>query len=318
MKVVKPPRLKKGDTIGMIAPASPPSDEGVFEKGQQVLEGLGYRVVFGANCRKRWGFLAGSDEERLADLEEMFANPEVNAVFCLRGGWGTARLVKALDFDIIRNNPKIFLGFSDITMLHLAINKLTGLVTFHGPMVTSHLIKDDLPEFTIESLWRTITEPVPFGSIASRIAEKPRTIVPGEVEAPLIGGNLSIIVTTLGTPYEIDTKGKILFIEDVDEKPYRVDRMLTHLLNAGKLQEVAGVICGGFTLDEPEKKESGEWTQSFEDVLEERLSPLGVPIAIGFPFGHIKLNATLPLGIPARLVAKEDSADLIILSSAVT
>ncbi|MCD6385352.1 LD-carboxypeptidase [Candidatus Sumerlaeota bacterium] len=317
MKIVKPQRLKKGDTIGVVVPASPPSEEQVFDKSQQVLEGLGYRVIFGSHCRRRWGFLAGSDDERLADLEEMFANPEVQAVFCLRGGWGTARLLRALDFDIIRHNPKVFVGFSDITMLHLATNKFTGLVTFHGPMLASHLIKDDLPEYTSESLWAMISEPAPFGSILPKNAEKPRSIVPGQVEAPLIGGNLSIIVSTLGTPYEIETEGKILFIEDVDEKPYRVDRMLTHLLNAGKLQEVAGVVCGGFTGCEPDKKPSGEWTQSVDDVLEERLKPLGVPVAVGFPFGHIDATATLPVGIPARLVAGEDSADLIILSPAV-
>jgi len=317
MDRIKPKRLEKGDTIGIVAPASQASDRTGIDKSKEALEKLGYRVVIGTHARNKRGYLAGSDEERLSDLEEMFANPEVKAIFCLRGGWGSARLLRALDFDIIRTNPKIFVGFSDITMLHLAIHSLTGLVTFHGPMMTSHLIKEDCPEFTRDSLWRMITEPAPFESILMKEGEKPRTLVPGQVEGKLIGGNLSIIVTTLGTPFEIETRGKILFIEDVDEKPYRIDRMLTHLLNAGKFENVAGIVCGEFSGCEPDKKEGEEPTQSVEDVLRDRLEPLCVPLAMGFPFGHVDATATLPVGVNARLEAGEEFADLIILSPAV-
>lgn len=315
MKLIKPKRLKPGDTIGIVAPASPPAEEQAIDRCKEAIERLGYKVVISPNVRKRLGFLAGTDEERVADLEFAFANPEIDAIFCLRGGWGSARLVRTLNLETIKNNPKIFVGFSDITMLHLVINKMVGLVTFHGPMCTSHLVKDDLPAYTSDCFWRILSEPAPFGSIIKE-GQSTKTIVPGQVEGPLIGGNLSIIVTTLGTPYEIDTKGKIVFIEDVDEKPYRIDRMLTHLLNAGKLYDAAGIVCGGFTNCEPDKKT--EWTQQVEDVIQDRLAPLGIPLAIGFPFGHVDLTATLPVGVPARLVANKEQADLIILASAVS
>ena len=315
MKAIKPRRMRKGDTIGIVVPASPPPDTAVIDKSVSVMEQLGYRVVLGQHCRKRWGFLAGSDEERAADMQKMFADPEIQMIMCLRGGWGSARILNLLDFYSIAHNPKIFVGFSDITMLHIAITQMAGFVTFHGPMMTSHFTKDNLPVYTSDSFWRMVTDIAPFGSILMKDSEKPLTLVEGQAEGPLIGGNLSIIVTTLGTPFEIQTEGKILFFEDVDEKPYRIDRMLTHLINAGKLQQCAGIICGAFTGEEPEQ--SDEWKQNFEDVLRDRLIPLGIPVAIGFPFGHVDINATLPVGVPARLVADREQSDLIILGSAV-
>lgn len=315
MKALKPRRLRKGDTIGIVVPASPPPDPAVIDKSMNVLEQLGYRVILGEHCRKRWGYLAGSDEERAADLQKMFSDPDIHMIMSLRGGWGTARLLNLLDFYSIARHPKIFVGFSDITMLHIAINQMAGFVTFHGPMMTSHFTKDNLPAYTSESFWRMVMDIAPFGSILMKDGEKPVTLVEGQAEGPLIGGNLSIVVTTLGTPYEIQTKGKILFIEDVDEKPYRIDRMLTHLITAGKLQQCAGIVCGAFTGEEPEK--SDEWKQNYKDVLCDRLIPLGIPVAIGFPFGHVDINATLPVGVPARLVADRDHPDLIILHPAV-
>ncbi len=317
MKVLKPARLTKGDTIGIIVPASPPKDSSVIDKGKEILENKGYNVILGSNCRKKLGFLAGTDEERASDIMAMFADPGVKMVQCLRGGWGAARLLGLLDFDLIRENPKILVGFSDITMLLLSIQQLTGLVTFHGPMITSHFTKDDPPAFTDDSFWRMITEMAPFGSIIMKDHHTPRTIIPGQTEGALVGGNLSIIATTLGTPFEIDTEDKILFIEDVDEKPYRIDRLLTHLLNAGKLQQCNGIICGAFTGAEPGEKSPGEWSQGIDDILNDRLGSLGIPVAMGFPFGHIDEIATLPVGVPARLVVNENNADLLILTPAV-
>ncbi len=335
---IKPPRLNYGDTVGIIAPASAPPDPKAIERSVEAIEKLGFRSKLAANVRKRWGFLAGSDRERAGDLMKMFLDRQVKAIICVRGGYGTARLLPLLDYQKIRANAKIFVGYSDITSLHCAFLVKANLISFHGPMLNSDFIKDDLPEFTLQSFLRTLMEPEPAGSVrkgpsgecrwkktetrgrSSEVrnhrAEGISILRGGRVSGQLIGGNISLICTTLATPYQPNFKNRILFLEDLDEVPYRFDRMLTHLLNAGLLQQVGGVAIGtNKDCIDPRAKGCKEYRQTLEDVFKERLAPLKIPVVLGLPFGHVPLNATLPVGVRATLDGNK--GDLIIEESAV-
>jgi muramoyltetrapeptide carboxypeptidase len=313
---IKPPRLNYGDTVGIIAPASAPPDPKAIDRSVEAIERLGFKPQLAANVRKRLGFLAGSDRERAADLMKMFLDRRVNAILCVRGGYGTARLLPLLDYEKILANPKIFIGYSDITSLHFAFLVKANLITFHGPMLNSDFIKDDLPDFTLHSFLRTLMEPKAAGSIRKGLSvgsagKKPQSRVKssdisilhsGKTSGQLIGGNLSILCATLATPYQPNFKNRILFLEDLDEVPFRFDRMLTHLLNAGLLQQVAGVAIGtNKNCIDPKAKGCEEYRQTMEDVFKERLAPLKVPVVLGLPFGHVPMNATLPVGIRATL-----------------
>ena len=315
---IKPPRLAYGDTIGVIAPASAPADQNNIERALGKLEHFGFKPKPAPNLRKRWGFLAGSDRDRAGDLMRMFADPKVKAIFCLRGGYGTARLLPLLDYDLIRAHPKILIGYSDITSLHCALLTKANLVSFHGPMLNSDLIKTRLPDFTLQSLIRTLSNPEPAGSICQKYHKRPVQGLRGGLAAGrLIGGNISILCATLGTPYQPSFRDRILFFEDLDEVPYRFDRMLTHLINAGVLQQVAGVAIGiNVHCEDPKAKTSKEYRQSLCDVFKERLLPLKVPVVLGLPFGHVPYNATLPVG--ARAVLDGSRGDLVITEAAVT
>jgi muramoyltetrapeptide carboxypeptidase len=314
---IKPQRLNAGDTIGIIAPASAPPDPKNIDRSVAVLERLGFKTKLAPNVRKRWGFLAGSDRDRASDLMKMFADPKVKAIICVRGGYGTARLLPLLDYGVIRRNPKIFLGYSDITSLHCAFLVEAGLISFHGPMLNSDFVHKDFPDFTLASCLRTLMKASPAGSISAGYKGKTVSILRrGKVSGALIGGNISILCSTLGTPWQPSFKNKILFFEDLDEVPYRFDRMLTHLLNAGLLQQVAGVAIGvNADCFDPYAKTMKEYRQTCEDVFRERLLPLKIPVVMGLPFGHIPLNATLPVG--ARATLDTNKGDLIITESAV-
>ncbi|GEA14870.1 peptidase U61 [Moorella sp. E308F] len=297
--IIKPPALQKGDTIGIIAPASPLPDPAYLARGIDFWLSLGYRVRTGTHISKATGYLAGSDAGRLADLHQMFQDPEVKAIICLRGGYGTLRLLADLDYNLIRYHPKILVGYSDITALHLALNRMTGLVTFHGPMLYPELGSKALPPYTRESLCRALAVASPLGSIPPAPGlPPPVTITPGRAEGIVTGGNLSLVVATLGTPFEIDTRGKILFIEEVDEAPYRIDRMLTQLKLAHKLEAAAGIVLGFCTGCENPSLQPG-----LLEVITDHLAPLGIPCFYGLPAGHLATQATLPLGIRARLDA---------------
>jgi muramoyltetrapeptide carboxypeptidase len=313
---IKPRRLNFGDTIGIVAPASAPPDPKAINRSVEALEQLGFKPKLAANVRKRWGFLAGSDRERAADLMKMFMDRKVNAIVCVRGGYGTARLLPLLDYKKIRANPKIFIGYSDITSLHCAFLVKSNLISFHGPMLNSDFIKDDFPQFTLQSFLRTLMTPEPAGSIgrASRVegrGEKKQNptkssglciLRSGKASGQLIGGNLSVLCTTLATPYQPNFKNRILFFEELEEVPYRLDRMLTHLLNAGLLQQVAGIAIGtNKDCIDPKAKGCKEYRQTMKDVFREKLGPLKVPIVLGLPFGHVPLNVTLPVGVRATL-----------------
>jgi muramoyltetrapeptide carboxypeptidase len=314
---IKPARLRHGDTLGIIAPASPPPNPANIDIGLAAVEQLGFKVKPAPNLRKRWGFLAGSDQERAEDLMQMFADPNVHGIVCFRGGYGSARLLPLLNYKLIRANPKVFVGYSDITAIHCALLAKADLVSFHGPMVNSDLLKPDLPAFTRESLLKILMQPKPAGSLCSRTKiKRPRTVAGGKASGPLVGGNLSILCASLGTPFQPSFKGALLFLEDLNEEPYRFDRMLTQLLNAGLLQQVAGVAIGtNKRCRDPKASKCSEFRQSMEDVFCDRLVQLGVPVVVGLPFGHIRATATLPMGVNALLDA--DNGDLSITEAAV-
>jgi muramoyltetrapeptide carboxypeptidase len=315
--LLKPPRLCFGDTVGVVAPASPPPDPKAVDRAAEALERYGFKPRLGKHVRERHGFLAGDDRERAADIMEMFADKQVKAIICLRGGYGSARLLARLNFAAIRRDAKIFSGFSDITSLHCAFAK-AGLVSLHAPMLNGGLQARDVPEFTRASFFRTVMEAQPPGSITAGLKKENISIVRGGIaEGALIGGNLSVLCAALGTPFEPSFKGKILFLEDIGEKPYRLDRMLTHLLNAGILQQLSGVAVGvNRDCEDSKDPDQPEYRQTSADVIKERLSELGVPVVSGLPFGHVDLNATIPVGARARLDG--NNGDLIVLEAAVS
>ena len=315
---VKPSRLTYGDTIGIIAPASAPRDPLSIDRSVAVLKRLGFKTKLAPNIRKRQGFIAGTDRERARDLMGMFADPKVKAIICLRGGYGTSRLLPLLDYQTIRANPKIFVGYSDITSLQCAFLARSNLVSFHGPMLNSDFARKNLPDFALQSFLKTLMRVSAPGSICDGYNRKTIAILRrGLVSGPLMGGNLSLLCAALGTPYQPSFKNCILFFEDLDEAPYRFDRMLTQLLNAGLLQQVRGIAIGiNANCQDPKARNAREYRQTLEDVFRDRLLPLKVPIVTGLPFGHIPLKATLPVGVRVTLDALK--GDLIIAEPAVS
>jgi len=315
---ILPQRLHPGDAIGLISPASAPPDPKDIDRSMAALEEMGFKPKPGLHARKRRGFLAGNDRERATDLMRVFADRKVKGILCIRGGYGTARLLPMLDYQVIRNNPKIFAGFSDITSLLCAFRTKSNLLTFHGPMTASQLAKKDYPAFSRDHFLAMLTRPAAGDGICRGYTKKTVTILrPGTASGELIGGNLSVLCTLIGTPFQPSFRGRILFFEDVDEKPYRIDRMLTHLLNAGVLQQAAGIavgVCRG--CEDPKAGNAREYRQTLEDVLKERLLPLKIPVVIGLPFGHFPYHATLPVGGRATLDATK--GDLLLTSPAVS
>jgi len=309
---IRPPSLKPGDTLGIVSPASPAPDPRNIDRAAANLENLGFKITFAPNVRKRHGFLAGSDRERASDLMQMFVNPRVHGIICVRGGYGTARLLPLLDYKSIRTNAKMFVGYSDITALHCAFLKKANLISFHGPMLNSDFSDDNMPDFSLQSFLRVLQQHREPCSISEGYqGDTVKILRRGVARGQLVGGNLSIICTMIGTPWQPALKGRILFLEDLGEQPYRVDRMLTHLLNCGLLQQVTGVAIGvNKDCEDPRIKKGGEYRQTLEDVFRDRLLPLKVPVVMGLPFGHVPLNATLPVGANALLDGNR--GDLII------
>ncbi|PWN07087.1 S66 peptidase family protein [Rhodohalobacter mucosus] len=289
--LTKPRVLREGDTVALTAPAGIVYDENEFIRMQGVLESIGLRVIFGEHVRKRNGYLAGTDRERAEDINRFFADPGVSAIVAVRGGWGSARILPLLDFDLIRANPKIYCGFSDNTTLHLALLRYAELVSFHGPNGTS-----EWTDLTVQNFKSVLMN---GDQTVYRSKSDVETLVSGMAEGRLIGGNLSILTTSLGTPYQPDTEGAILFVEDIGEEPYKVDRMLTHLGQAGMLDGIRGFIFGRCT-DCPEPSSSGFTLKS---VLLHHIRPLGVPAIMGADIGHDSHNFTIPMGLQAVLDA---------------
>jgi muramoyltetrapeptide carboxypeptidase len=301
---IKPRVLRPGDTVGLIAPASYTFDLWRLDDAAARVEALGLKPKFGKYVRGRRGFLSGTDQERLEDLHAMFADKSIAAVFALQGGYGTPRLLDQIDYELVRRNPKILLGYSDITGLHLAIGKKAGLVTFHGPNMIG-----TLPPRTLELLKKALFVAEPIGEIANPEEQDPlnaefplRTVSPGVARGRIVGGNLTLVSATMGTPFEIETKDRILLIEDTGEAPYRIDRMLVQLKLAGKLQQAAGVVFGTCTDCAPSRS-SFELTLSLSEVLGELLGSLRKPVLAGLLFGHTKEKAVIPMGVEAELDA---------------
>ena len=317
--ISRPKALRPGDLVGLITPATYVADPDRLALAERTLKYFDLRMRMGRNVRKRSGYLGGTIEERLDDLHGMFADPEVKAVFAVRGGYGSAQLLDRIDYDLILNNPKIFLGYSDLTSLHLAIHKKTGLVTFHGPVVLSRFT-----DYTQKHFRKVLFEAEPAGVLTNPPEDSPlrpshalRTVRGGRARGRLIGGNLSLIAATMGTPYEIETEGRILFLEDVDEQPYSIDRMLTQLRLSGKLQKAAGIVFGECADCRPrDYRPSFESTFSLGEVVDEILGSLRIPVLSGLTIGHTTDQLTLPIGTEATLDA--DKGTLTLEQAAVT
>lgn len=292
--MIQVPALRAEGVIGLIAPAGPAALD--IDKATQWMRARGHELRVFAGVAQKEGYLAGSDEVRLKDLHDAFADPEIDAIFCLRGGYGTPRLLDRIDYSLLRDNPKPFVGYSDITALHLAINRYAGFVTFHGPMLNADLLGGKQAP-TESSLFSLLRGQLKAGSLlAHPVAFPLTTLAPGIACGRLLGGNLSMIAATLGTPYEIDARGVILLIEDVNEPLYRIDRLLTHLRLAGKLEQVSGVLVGDV---------AGVDQSDLERLLKHTFEPLPIPVLSGWRSGHCDPNLTLPLGAMVRLDAGE-------------
>ncbi|HEX8922397.1 MAG TPA: LD-carboxypeptidase [Pyrinomonadaceae bacterium] len=311
--LMRPKALKPGDTIGLITPATEVPDPDRLALAERTINYFKLRMKRGRNVGKHFGTYRESIEARLDDLHTMFRDPEVKAVFCIRGGYASAHLLDRIDYDLIRRNPKIFIGYSDITTMHLAINKNSRLVTFHGPIVLSRFT-----DYTQQHFRKALFETAPIGKVTNpvdsnelRPAHALRTVRPGTASGTLIGGNLSLISTTLGTPYEIDTRGRILFLEDVEEQAYSVDRMLTQLRLAGKLDQAAGVIWGECQDCGPRAYQpSMVLPFSLGEVVDNILGGLKVPVLSGLTIGHTNDQLTLPLGVAATLDASAGTLEI--------
>ncbi|WP_026570755.1 S66 peptidase family protein [Sediminibacillus terrae] len=289
-----PNRLKAGDTVGLIAPASPPNPANL-EKGIAFIESLGLNVKIGEHSNDRYGYLAGTDANRLTELHEMFRDPRIAGIICMCGGYGTARIADKIDYQLIAANPKVFWGYSDITFLHTAFQQCSDMVTFHGPMVSSDIGEAEFDPLS-RQMFNQLFEPTKI--LYSEEIAPLEVIAEGEAQGELTGGNLSLLCSTLGTPYEIETAGKLLLIEDIDEEPYRIDGMLNQLRLAGKLEQAAGIVVGDFKNAVPKKRKN---SLTLEQVLNDYLADLGIPVVKGFRIGHCQPHVAVPLGVQANL-----------------
>lgn len=288
-----PARLSEGDLIALAAPAGIIYDESEFEKMKGVLESFGLRVRFGEHVRSRHGYFSGTDQQRAADLNKLFADPEVKGIMAVRGGWGCARILPYLEFKTISRNPKVFCGFSDNTTLHHALSAYSGLLSFHGPNGNS-----GWTDLTKQSFQSVVMKAEEFEYISK---SELITLAPGRASGPLIGGNLSILTTTLGSSYQPDFRDSILFVEDIGENSYKVDRMMTHLARAGVLEEISGFIFGKCT----DCSAGTAPTFSLVEVLRHHILPLEIPALFNADFGHEEDNFTIPSGGLAVLDADE-------------
>ncbi|MCB0282700.1 MAG: LD-carboxypeptidase [Calditrichaeota bacterium] len=318
-KNILPPALEEGDTVGLITPAS-----SLFEGHRTLIEAtekmnaLGFKVKAGKNIFKTKGYLAGSIEDRLEDIHDMFQDNDVKAIITIRGGYGSGQLLPYLDYELIRNHPKILVGYSDITSLLLGIYRKTGLVTFHGPVATS-----TFTDFTTKYFKKVLMNAEPAGEIDDapyddnhQTSSRIWTLNGGKSRGRLIGGNLSLMQATMGTPFEFESDGAIIFIEEVGEEPYYIDRIMNQFKMAGKFDKCQGVIFDKLSDVQPSKFGASFYRNlSVEEVITDYFKDYDFPVCVGFSLGHIKNKPTMPLGILAELDA--DRKKLSFLEAAV-
>ncbi len=300
---IKAVRLNPGDKIGIISPASPPfgSKKQLFFKGLEYLRDRGYNCVQGDHLFCEHGYLAGTDEQRLSDLNRFIQDPTIRAIFCSRGGYGTARLIRDLDYETLKKDPKVLVGYSDITTLQLAIFAQTGLISFSGPMVAVEMGKTIDP-FTETHFWPMVMQSTPH----SLSCETSKIRNQGVAEGRLLGGCLSLVTHSVGTPFFPDMEGAILFLEDIGEAPYKIDRYLAQLRNAGVLDQIQGLILGDFlhcTEDAP--------TLEIEQILHDYVDHLNIPVIDRFPYGHGDIKFTLPVGCRVRLDTHTQTLEML-------
>lgn len=306
-----PRPLAPGDTVALVSPSSAVSDPLDLQLAREVMEALGLRVVTGAHYAERRGHLAGSDAERAGDLNAAFADPDVAAIVCTRGGSGAARLLPLLDYEAIRGNPKALLGYSDVTALHCAIQARTGLVTFHGPIGTGSWNRFNADQFRRVFFERELMRyenRIEAGDELVPRRNRTRTLVPGKARGRLLGGNLTVLTALAGSPYLPDFDGAILFLEDVSEAPYRVDRMLTTLRLMGVLDRIAGFVFGECTDCDPG---DGYGSLTLAQILDDFIVPLGIPAYTGAMIGHIREQFILPVGGEVELDADAGTLRLL-------
>lgn len=302
MRIIKPAKLKTGDVIGIIAPASAPVDPTKLENGIRYIEKNGFRVELGKNISKIDGYLAGTDQERADDLNLMFKTKNVKAIFCLRGGYGASRILDKINYKLIRSNPKILVGYSEITALQLAILQKSGLVTFAGPMVATDF-GNEITSYTEDFFWRIVSSNKKIGRLKYPDDDKLVSITKGGASGRIIGGNLSVFVALIGTDYFPDLKGRILMFEEVAELPYKVDRLLNQLRLLKVFKQIKGIILGRFV--DCIEHDTSKRTLTLGEVMEDYMKDLKIPVLYTFPHGHIKDKVTVPFGINIKMNASK-------------
>jgi muramoyltetrapeptide carboxypeptidase len=308
-RLIKPGKLSPGDTVGLVLPASAAFEASQIWLAREQLEAIGLKVEMGKHVFEKYGYFAGPDRDRAEDINEMFRRKDIAGIFCYTGGWGSPRVLPYLDWGAIAANPKVFVGYSDITGLLNPIHQMTGLVTFHGPVAAS-----DFNPYTLDNFKKAVMSTEPIGFLANP-PKKPDDLVNrqfqivriagGRATGPIIGGNLTLVATLMGTPWEVATDGALFFLEDIHEELYRIDRMLTQLALGGKFDHVAAVVFGYCT----ECPVTGP-SFSLGEILLDRFGKLGVPVISGLAFGHLDQKLTLPIGLSATLDADAGTLDI--------
>ncbi len=310
LKMLKGGKLKKGNTIGIVAPANFVVLEKI-NKGCKQLEKLGFKIKLGKSCLEKWFSFSGTDDLRANDINEMFADKSIDAILCARGGYGCIRILDKVDFDIIKKNPKLFIGYSDITSLHIAISRYAGLATVHGPMLASN-IADNFDDTTKQSLLNVITGKTKH--LSNPPGEKIKILKPGEATGPIIGGTLSLVTSSLGTEYEINTRNKLFFLEEINEYTYKIDKMLSQLKLAGKFNDCSGVILGDFKNCNKEKPEDF----SLYDVFNNIFIDFEKPAIYNFKSGHCSPMISIPFGIECNLNALNGKTSIKLLEKTIS
>jgi muramoyltetrapeptide carboxypeptidase len=304
--IIKPARLKVGDTIGLVCPAAPAYSKEKVKILVESMEALGLKVKFGKHIWERYGYLAGRDAERAADINDFFKDTSISGIVCMHGGWGCARLLPYLDYDLIRQNPKVIIGYSDITALLLGIHSQTGLVTFHGPegAATWNTFTVDYFKSVLMKAEATLFKnPSIIGDNLTVVKDRINTLYEGMATGRLLGGNLTVLCHLIGSNYLPDWTDAVFFCEDVDEAPYSMDRMITHLKLSGILEKINGFVFGKCTECYPSSGEYSYGSLTLEDVWEDHIRPLRKPAFSGAMIGHISHKFTIPIGINASIDA---------------